>query len=413
MEIELFLLQLCLFKFFGIFYYSLFKKIKTVEEKSVFFFFFVFYFIGGGVTWFGYPFNDILYPSSGLNKINLTILHAIIYAKLIFLTPLIFCYIPLIFRNKSAEFIKKKTLNQKYLYLIFSTLIFMFILWKVDTSLFTPSYSNYSESIDFRYSLKYGFYIIFLGKSLLYFFSIGMLVFLFSVNDNSKLLYFLILVIIIITVDVFVFLSKLNLSFFLLSYIFLHLIFNKLRISSLFTILTIPLLYILYNIYSPSGYSSVYVIEPVIKALTRFTICAVYFIDYFLTAEFMMKPYFSTILGIDSYNPNDVIFRHMFSISTYGSTASGIIIYNYSNFGPFSIFISIFEFFVIYFLYNKIKCVFSYPLRISLLFLLLFGTLNYNFVTILINPLVFLVGFCFYFLFNKFLFTSLTINKNA
>ena len=122
MEIELFLLQLCLFKFFGILYYSLFIKIKTVEEKSVFFFFFVFYFIGGGITWFGYPFNDILYPSSGLNKINLTILHAIIYAKLIFLTPLIFCYIPLIFRNKSVEFIKKKTLNQKYLYLIFSIL---------------------------------------------------------------------------------------------------------------------------------------------------------------------------------------------------------------------------------------------------------------------------------------------------
>ena len=174
MEIEVLLFQLFVYIIFGALYYNLYKRLYSVEEKIVFLFFFVFYFIGGGVTWFGFPFKEFLYPSSGYKDLNLTLLHAIIYSKLVLLTPLILIYILIKIRKKSSEkrnYYFSKIHKFKSILVIIS--IFTFLFFSVDKNLFNPSYENYADSILVRNSLNHSVLITFFGKSLIYFLCIS------------------------------------------------------------------------------------------------------------------------------------------------------------------------------------------------------------------------------------------------
>ncbi len=404
MEIEVFLFQLFIYNIFGALYYTLYKRLCSVEEKIVFFFFFVFYFIGGGVTWFGFPFKDILYPASGYEDLNLTLLHAIIYSKLVLLTPLVFIYILIKFRKRSSE---KRSYYfskiHKFSAILGIISIFTFLFFSVDKNLFNPSYENYTESISVRNSLNHSFMVTFLGKCLIYFLSIALISNeLFNKKFVRSLILFIFILPFIVATDVLIFLSKLNLSYYLLTYIFLFLIFNKFNIFTLFILGIVPILYILYNLVSPSGYVPEYIFEPLIKAITRFTAAILYFIDYYVANDFMMKPYFSSVFGVITENPNITVYSHMFG-QTGGSLASGIIIYNYANLGPLSVFVTIIEYSLLFLLFNFIKFSISPPFRISLITLLAFGILNYSFTTILLNPLVCFIAFILYYFVRKIL----------
>ena len=225
---------------------------------------------------------------------------------------------------------------------------------------------------------------------------------LFNKKFVRSMILFIFILPFIVATDVLIFLSKLNLSYYLLTYIFLFLIFNKFNIFTLFILGIVPILYILYNLVSPSGYVPEYIFEPLIKAITRFTAAILYFIDYYLSNDFMMKPYFSSVFGVITENPNITVYSHMFG-QTGGSLASGLIIYNYANLGPLSIFFSIIEFLLLFLLFNFIKPSISPPFRISLLTLLVFGILNYSFTTILLNPLVCFIVFILYYFVRKIL----------
>ncbi|WP_323665208.1 O-antigen polymerase [Aliarcobacter butzleri] len=378
---------------YGIGYWYIYKKLNKIEEKILFWNFFILFFIGGSLSALIFDYTNIIFPSSGMLSIETDILSWSIYFSIVFLLPIL----SILVTNKIFKFFSiSETFQRTNLIFIYISLflIIVYILFNTDMTnlLFNQAYKGYSESLENRYALQYSSSYLFIVKVLSFIFLLSLCIEYF--NRGRKVLsfaYFVLSIVIYGIIDNFIFISKLYFIGFVFSYLVFLLIYMKKKYFIPIVVL-VSISYISFYFYNIGHNYEAVVIEPILKGITRFTITIPYYIEYYMSNDFDMKIYFYSLLtGEKVISPNIRVFELMFDTSkmdVQGSLASGIFTYNYANFGILTTFISLFEVTVLIYLYTTITKNIMTSFNISIFSLLVFGIINYNFTTILVNPLI-------------------------
>lgn len=386
--------------FFGCFYLILFKYIQTIEEKVLYYIFLIFYFLGGSVSWISIHYKDIFYEASGFNDIELGLFHICSFTLLVYILPILSLILIVSVRDRlpflpyirctHTELNMEVPLKPVFIFLFVSIL---YLLNKIDfDTIINPSFTGYTESLKARYALSLSPLYVFIGKSFIYFLTTICILELFKRSLNkTAFVFFVFSVPVIVLIDSFIFISKLSLGMHLFIYMIVILL-NGIRFKSLFVFMAITTsAYLIFiNTYA-GGYRPDYHFEPIVKAITRFTITTPYFLDYFYFYDFNNKVYFDSVFRHSlNESPNVAVYNHMFSsvFSGQGQVASSIFVYNYTNYGPMSVLFALFEILFIYVLYRYSTYNLNRSVSASLFIITCMSILNYNFVTILINPLV-------------------------
>jgi len=388
---------------YGIGYWYIYKKLNKVEEKILFWNFFILFFIGGSLSALIFDYTNIIFPSSGMLSIETDILSWSIYFIIVFLLPIL----SILVTNKIFKFFSISESFQKTNLIIIYIVLLLIIVYTVlntdlTSMLFNQVNKSYSESLEYRYALQYSSSYRFIVKIVSFVFLLALCMeYFYRGRKTLSFVLFILSILIYGVIDNFIFISKLYLIDFLFSYLVFLLIYmnKKYFIHIVVLVLIVYVSFYFYNM--GHNYEAVF-FEPILKGITRFTISVPYYIEYYMSNDFDMKIYFYSLLTGDIIiSPNIRVFSTMFNVSNMdiqGSLASGIFTYNYANFGIFTILKSLFEVTVLMCIYAYIskKCMTS--IKLSIFFLLVFGIINYSFVTIMVGPLLgFFVFFMIYF----------------
>jgi len=409
---DLLLIKLLFILIYTFFYYKLYQKVNYLEEKIIFWYFFTFLFIGGSITALIYDYTDLIFTSSGMKMIKTDMITWLIFFIISFLIPYICLYIFKKIMYKNNEPI---VYSQSHSFiLVFMTLItLLYVYLNIDIgkliSLF-DSIKSYSSWIIYRNQLEYSSVFYFMAKSLSF---VLLLSLSFELYFRNKKIYsfivFFICLIIFGLIEHFLFATKGLMFNFAIGYLILIFLNVKVRKFLLlgFLFLLIYVGYYAYNMGVTSNYELNNVFTPIISGLTRFTLNIPAFIEYYMVHDFDMRIYFNSVLaGENIISPKikvyDMLFDNTIDLGggVYGSLTNSMFTFNYSNFGIFAIPKSMFEFFILIWLYKYfiVKDTMT-SVKLAILILLLFNILNFEFITILVNPVVGLIVFVlFYFL---------------
>ncbi|RXJ77995.1 hypothetical protein CRV03_03220 [Arcobacter sp. F155] len=391
--------------FFLLLYIHLYKKVKhTFIPKLIYFYYFTFYMIGGTFTLFITEFTDIFYPNSGLNIITPSLMSWIIYSILVYVIPYVFIMISIVLFGKQNNDIKFINTSKYFVVIGLATI---YILMNVDVNqvFFNIAFSSYSESVAYRASLDYSPFFIFLVKSFMYVLVLGVSIeYLFQKRKITSIFAFIFGLALFGLFEHFIFATKNGMVSIAFAYLVIMLFYFRLKYLILFSTI-IVLSYLTYYQINMGEHHDFQIAVPIIAGITRFTQTIPYVIDYYMFFDFDLKYYFySTIIGDTIVNPNIKVYEHVVDISNqkiiegtnnvYGTITSGIIAYNYANFGPLSIINSLFEyiFIMLCFRYIVIKNQIS-SFKIALLFMITYYVMHFEFITIVANTLV---GFALY-----------------
>ncbi|WP_066402414.1 O-antigen polymerase [Aliarcobacter cryaerophilus] len=390
---------------FLLLYIHLYKKIEhTFVPKLIYFYYFTFYMIGGTCTLFTAEFTDIFYPTSGFNMINPSLLGWIIYSILVYVIPYLFIIISFILFGKQHYDIKSIN-SSKYFIAIGLSTIYILMSININQVFFNTTFSSYYESVAYRASLNYSPIFTFLVKSFMYVLVLGLSIeYLLQKRKIVSIFVFIFGLTLFGLFEHFIFATKNGMISIAFSYLVIMLFYFRFKYLILFSIAMV-LSYLTYYQINMGEHYDFDIAIPIIAGITRFTQTIPYVIDYYMYFDFDLKYYFySTITGDIVINPNIKVYEHVVDISNqkiiegtdnvYGTITSGIIAYNYANFGPLSIVNSVFEyiFLMICFKYIIIKNSIS-SFKIALLFMITYYIMHFEFITIAVNVLV---GFVFY-----------------
>ena len=389
---------------YGLFYIYLYKKLNRVEEKILYWNFLVLFFIGGSFSALIFNYTSSVFSSSGMLNIQTGFISWSIYFIIVFLLPLL----SIILTNKIFIAIPSKNTGFKgiNLIIIYCMLIFIFIFIFINIDLnnliFNYNYKGYAESLLNRYNLQYTFIFVFIVKVLTFILLLALSIEYFY-RERRKLSFALFIAGVVIygVIDNLIFISKLYFVGFAFSYI-VFLLINLKKKYFIVIASSLAVAYILFYFYNVgSNYEANY-IEPILKGITRFTISVPYYIEYYMNNNFNMKIYFHSILiGENIISPNIKVFSTMFDDShmqVQGSLASSIFTYNYANFGIFTIVKSLFEILILISLYAYITKNGISSIKLAIFFLLVFGIINYSFITIMVGPLLGIVFFILFYI---------------
>lgn len=388
---------------YGIGYCYIYKKLNKVEEKILFWNFFILFFIGGSLSALIFDYTNIIFPSSGMLSIETDIFSWSIYFIIVFLLPIL----SILVSNKIFKFFSiSESFQNTNLTIIYIVLLLIIVYTVLNTDLtsmlFNQVHKSYSESLEYRYALQYSSSYTFIVKVVSFVFLLALCMeYFYRERKTLSFVLFIISIIIYGVIDNFIFISKLYFIGFVFSYlVFLLIYMNKKYFIPIVVLVLIG--YISFYFYNMGNNYEAVFFEPILKGITRFTISVPYYIEYYMSNDFDMKIYFYSLLTGDTIiSPNIRVFSTMFNASNMdiqGSLASGIFTYNYTNFGIFTIFKSLFEVTVLMCLYAYISKKWMTSIKLSIFFLLVFGIINYSFVTIMVGPLLgFFVFFIIYF----------------
>jgi hypothetical protein len=381
---------------YAIAYGILFKRLNKIEEKIVFYHFGILFFIGGSISCLIFDIKNIIFPSSGMLDIHISILSWSIYFIIVFLLPLLSIVIisKILKNNNKIEF--KQTNMLIIIFLLF--LIIIYVLFSLDINqILLNHFSSYKESLETRYSLQY---------DRMFYFIVKVLSFVLLLSLNIELLYrkkvklltltFMVTTMLYMFIDNFIFISKL----YFIEFVFSFLIVLSLYIKKKYLIIIMILFssaYTVFYFYNIGNNYEANIIEPLLKGLTRFTITIPYYIEYYMNHDFDMRIYLHSIfIGENIISPNIKVFSLAFDTLNKGSLASGIYTYNYANFGIFTILKSLIEVIILIYLYKIILNKNLSSVKLALFCLLIFGIINYSFTTILMGSIL---GFIYFALF--------------
>ncbi|WP_164968607.1 hypothetical protein [Arcobacter sp. F155] len=304
-------------------------------------------------------------------------------------------------QNNDIKFIN----TSKYFVVIGLATIYILMNVDVNQVFFNIAFSSYSESVAYRASLDYSPFFIFLVKSFMYVLVLGVSIeYLFQKRKITSIFAFIFGLALFGLFEHFIFATKNGMVSIAFAYLVIMLFYFRLKYLILFSTI-IVLSYLTYYQINMGEHHDFQIAVPIIAGITRFTQTIPYVIDYYMFFDFDLKYYFySTIIGDTIVNPNIKVYEHVVDISNqkiiegtnnvYGTITSGIIAYNYANFGPLSIINSLFEyiFIMLCFRYIVIKNQIS-SFKIALLFMITYYVMHFEFITIVANTLV---GFALY-----------------
>ena len=418
---------------FGFAYYVLYKKIKYLEEKIIYLYFLLFFYVGGTLTSLIFDHLDFFFPNSDMNHIETGLMHWTLFFFIVFLIPLLcIIFFRIIMYNlritntlRSSPVAYRHT-SRRSLFFV-ALLVLIYALLNVDITNIKHTFSSihsYTEWVIYRNSLNYSgsFYFICKALSFVILFAIPV-EFYFRQQQKMSFALFLLCLLAFGLMEHFLFATKGLMFNFAIGYfiiLYIH--------SSLKKILPIAffLLFIYFNYYIFNmgvNYNVGNVLAPFLSGITRFTITTPYFIDYYMHHNFDMKIYFSSILFAQQViSPNIKVYSLVFPNANidltgnglYGSLTSGIFVYNYSNFSIISLFKSIFEFSFLIALYRFliVKNIMT-SFKLAILVFLAFNIMNFEFTTILVNPVVGYIVFVMFYVFESLASHLLTFGNNS
>lgn len=380
------LLKIIYISIFLIVYVYLWKFMRNIELKIIYNFFIIFFYIGGGISSLLIDYTDIVMPQSGIKAVELNIIGWNIYFIIIYVIPTL----TLLLATKILTFREREIKKMNLLYVYMIVFIIFIYLYITDHFNLNNILLDYESLIKNRYDLAYSYVFTFLSKVLTFILLLTItLEYLVIINQkNTSLFMFVISVMLYALIDVVVFSSKLYIVGFIYVYLIAIFISYKMVFYKIFPI--VLSIYIIFYTSHMGQYYEIDILNVILQGLTRFTLQTPFFIDYYMSHNFDWKFYFySTITGNLVVSPNIKVFDLMFYNDTglEGSLASNIFLFNYANYGIFSILVTLFEMYILFFLYKLTVNKYFTSLNLAVFLFLCFGILNYGFLDILLNPL--------------------------
>jgi hypothetical protein len=407
--IETLIVKLLFIIIFAFAYFNLYKKINYLEERIFFWYFFIFLYIGGSITSLIFDYTDLIFVSSDMTIIKTNVMTWLIFFIIVFVVPYICIYIFKRIMYKNNQILKFRKTNFFFL-IIISIFISLYIFISIDIPELINKFSHiksYTNWIIYRNKLYYSFDFYFIAKSLAFVVLLSLFIELyFRKKKRLAFVFFLIGLILFGLIEHFLFATKGLIFNFAIAYLLV--LFFDIKILK-FILVGLVFIggyigYYAFNMGIGSNYELTNIIMPIVSGLTRFTLTIPAFIEYYMIHDFDMRIYFHSILiGENIISPNIKVYSMLFNNTIdlgngiYGSLTNNMFTYNYSNFGIFFILKSFFEFIILISIYKKtiVKNEMT-TIKLAILFLLLFNILNFEFITILVNPVV---GFIYFALF--------------
>jgi len=389
--------------FFSMCYLGVFFKIKSIEGKITFFYFITFYLFGGFLSLLVISKPQFFIPYSGVVVLNLSLWQNLLYGLIVGCTPLLIIYILefFIFNECSGgkgvvSTIKNKERFFPYLCLLVFTIGLCVCF--VDFNFSKIDFYDYTSWLRYRNSLNHSNLSLFSGKTLLFVSLISMSVYsLFKRKFFEAVISYIFLLVSFSLVEYYVFASKLLIGNFLFSYILFCLIRLGMKKTILLALIFL-VLFLFFYFFNMGAFSGAYrvkqVFSPFFNSVCRFTLPIAYFIDFISRNQLDYKFYFdSLVVDRSSYvSPAVEVFKYVFHPAlqpkgVHGSVGVGLISHGFLNFGIWFLPKLLFEIAMIGSIYKYfIKPFIPLYLSMSIFSFLIFNVLNYDFVTILINP---------------------------